>query len=170
MVQCKNCGNELPEGAVYCPKCGAAVGGATQLTLAFWGERFLAWLIDVIILGIIIGIITLSAWVAWPGYVWAPGAPHWIPFFDFGSSNILYFIYWLLMDGMYGQSIGKMIMRIKVTRLNGEPVDMGRAALESIGKAFLLPIDCILGWIFYPKKRQRIFNYLSQTIVVRSSR
>jgi uncharacterized RDD family membrane protein YckC len=74
------------------------------------------------------------------------------------------------MDGIYGQSLGKMIMRLKVRGLNGEPIDMGRAALESVGKAFLLPIDCILGWIFYPRKRQRMFNYLSQTIVVRSSR
>ena len=170
MVQCKNCGNELPDGAAHCPKCGVTVGGGTQITLAFWGERFIAWLIDIVILGIIIGIMRLFSWIAWPGYVWAQGAPNWIPFLNFGSSNVLYFIYWLLMDGIYGQSLGKMIMRLKVRGLNGEPIDMGRAALESVGKAFLLPIDCILGWIFYPRKRQRMFNYLSQTIVVRSSR
>lgn len=170
MVNCKNCGNELPEGSAYCPKCGAAVEGATELKLAFWGERFVAWLIDVIILGIIVGIIRLFVWVAWPGYVWIPAFPSWIPFGDFGLSNGVYFLYWMLMDGVYGQSIGKMIMGIRVARLNGEPVDIGRAALETVGKAFLLPIDCILGWIFYPRKRQRIFNYLSETIVVRAHR
>lgn len=96
--------------------------------------------------------------------------PNWIPFVDLGLSNVVYFLYWMFMDGIYGQSIGKAVMKIKVTRLDGKPMDMGQAALESVGKAFLLPLDCILGWIFYPKKRQRIFSYLSQTIVVRTSR
>jgi len=44
---------------------------------------------------------------------------------------------------------------------------MAQAAIESIGKAFLLPLDCIIGWILYPSRRQRLFNYLSDTIVVR---
>jgi len=74
------------------------------------------------------------------------------------------------MDGIYGQSFGKMILRIKVTRLNGSPANIFQTAIESIGKAFLLPIDCIVGWILYPTKRQRLFNFLSETIVVRSSR
>jgi uncharacterized RDD family membrane protein YckC len=74
------------------------------------------------------------------------------------------------MDGIYGQSIGKMLMGIRVAKLNGERVDIGRAALESVGKAFLLPLDAILGWAFYPKKRQRLFNYLSGTIVLRGSK
>jgi uncharacterized RDD family membrane protein YckC len=170
MVSCKNCRNELPEGAVYCPKCGVAVERVPEIRLAFWGERFLAWLIDVIILGIIVGIIRLFVWVAWPGYVFVPTIPYWIPFADFGVSNIVYFVYWTLMEGTYGQSLGKMIMGIQVTQLNGKRADIGRAALESIGKAFLLPIDLILGWILHPRKRQRMFNYLSETIVVRTTR
>jgi uncharacterized RDD family membrane protein YckC len=169
MVYCKTCGNEVPEGATYCPKCGATVERATELKLAFWGERFLAWLIDVIILGIAIGMIRLFAWIVWPSYVWAPAIPGWVPFVDLGLSNVVYFLYWMLMDAAYGQSIGKIIMRIRVAQLNGERVDVSRAALESVGKTFLLPIDCILGWIFYPRKRQRIFNYLSGTIVIRIS-
>jgi uncharacterized RDD family membrane protein YckC len=60
-----------------------------------------------------------------------------------------------------------MVMRIKVTRLDGSPVGMGNAALESIGKAFVLPLDLLLGWILYPRRRQRIFNYISETIVTK---
>ena len=66
MPYCKNCGNELPEGAQFCPKCGTAVTkleepvvvaapvppvAAPELNLAFWGERFVAWLIDVVLIG-----------------------------------------------------------------------------------------------------------------------
>jgi uncharacterized RDD family membrane protein YckC len=75
----------------------------------------------------------------------------------------------MLMDGAYGQSFGKMIMRIKVTRLDGSKIGMGAAALESLGKAFLLPLDLILGWILYPRRRQRIFNYISETIVIKET-
>jgi hypothetical protein len=35
------------------------------------------------------------------------------------------------------------------------------------GKAFLLPIDVVLGWIFTNNKRQRIFNRISNTIVIK---
>lgn len=167
MANCRNCGAELPEGSVFCPKCGTAVQGVEQPKLAYWSERFVAWLIDVVIIGAIVGFFRLFVWVAWPGYVWAPGVPNWIPFMDFGTSNVVYFLYWMLSEGMYGQSIGKMIMRIKITRLDGRVPNMGQAAIESVGKAFLLPIDVIVGWFLYPSQRQRLFNYLSNTIVVR---
>lgn len=72
MVHCKKCENELPEGATYCPKCGSAVEGVTELRLAFWGERFVAWLIDVIIIGVAVELVRLFLWVGWPGYAWAP--------------------------------------------------------------------------------------------------
>jgi uncharacterized RDD family membrane protein YckC len=166
-MQCKKCGNELPEGAVYCPNCGAAVQAIEQPKLAYWGERFVAWLIDVVIIGAIVGLLRALTLVAWPGFVWAPGVPSWIPFMDFGASNVIYFLYWMLSEGIYGQSIGKMIMRIRMTQMDGRVPNMGQAAIESIGKAFLLPIDVIVGWIFYSKRRQRLFNYLSNTIVVR---
>ena len=74
------------------------------------------------------------------------------------------------MEGIYGQSIGKMVMKIRVTQLGGARTDLVHAAIGSIGKAFLLPIDCIVGWIMYPTKKQRLFNYLSETIVVKVSR
>jgi uncharacterized RDD family membrane protein YckC len=169
-MQCKKCGNELPEGAAFCPKCGAAVLAGEQPNLAYWGDRFPAWLIDVVIIGAIVGLLRALFLVGWPGFVWVPGAPTWIPFMDFGASNIVYFLYWMLSEGAYGQSIGKMIMRIKVTQIDGRLPNIGQAAIESIGKAFLLPIDAIIGWILYPKRRQRLFNYLSNTIVVKLRR
>lgn len=169
---CRNCGARLPEGADYCPDCGTSVvasptapGARLRPELAGWGERFIAWLIDMIILGIVVG-----PWIQLPGYLWGPEFLRGIPFVDFGTRNVIYFIYWMFMEGVYGQSIGKMILKIKVTRLNGEPADLVHAAIESLGKAFLLPIDCIVGWILYPAKKQRLFNYASETIVVRASR
>jgi uncharacterized RDD family membrane protein YckC len=177
MPYCQKCGNALPEDAKYCPVCGTAVlveeapaapavptapaaPEMSGLTLAFWWERLIAWLIDAVIIGVIVGILGLFVSLTW----WS-GWPSWIPFFNF--NGIFLFLYWLFMDGTYGQSFGKMFMRIKVTRLDGGQISMGNAALESVGKAFLLPLDCILGWILYPRRRQRIFNYISETIVIK---
>ena len=174
MPYCTKCGNELPENSKYCPVCGttviveevstaAATAETSGLKLAFWGERFVAWLIDVIIIGVVVFILgTFSL-----SFTWWSGWPSWIPFFNFGLDGILGFLYWLFMDGVYGQSFGKMIMRLKVTRLDNKQMNIGAAALESLGKAFLLPLDCLLGWILYPKRRQRVFNYLSETIVIK---
>jgi uncharacterized RDD family membrane protein YckC len=186
MPYCRKCGSELPEGAKYCPVCGTPVSAeeapaaptvppaptapeapvAAGLTLAFWGERFVAWLIDVVIVGIVVGILGLFRLLF--GLA-VPGWPGWLPFFNFNLGGLLYFLYWMFMDGAYGQSFGKMIMRLKVTRLDGDKIGMGAAAVESVGKAFLLPLDVLIGWIFYPKKRQRLFSYLSGTIVVKET-
>jgi uncharacterized RDD family membrane protein YckC len=180
MPYCKICGFELQEDSVYCPKCGAPVAAETGTStipalsvaapkpkLAFWGERFAAWLIDVIIIGIALGLLGIFTWFTIGSFTWWQNWPGWMPFFNFNLSGLIYFLYWTLTEASYGQSLGKMIMHLKVIRIDGRPIDAGKAAIESVGKAFLLPIDILLGWILFPKSRQRIFNNLSQTIVIR---
>lgn len=168
MPNCRKCGSELPEGAAYCPRCGTPVEIEAKPKLAQWGERFVAWLIDIVILGAFLAVTRWSLGPAWLGFAWAPDFLGWIPFVDFGLSNVIHFLYWMFMEGFYGQSFGKMVLRLELTRLNGEPANMVQAAIESVGKAFLLPIDCIVGWILYTRRRQRLFNYISGTIVVKS--
>lgn len=167
MPYCKKCGAELSVDAVFCPSCGTRVESVIGVTLTGWGERLVAWLIDMIIIGILLLPIKFFVWVAWPSFTWAPPFARWIPFVDLGLDNVIHFLYWTFLEGVGGQSIGKTFMRIKVTQLNGEPTDIVHAAIQSLGKAFLLPPDCIIGWILYPAKKQRLFNYISETIVIR---
>lgn len=176
MANCDKCGAELTEGAVFCQKCGAPVtppqqtaGGpnAKVIDLAGWGDRILAYIIDMILAGIVLGIIK--------GLVYLPsffaggmlGLPRYIPWSDWGFDNLFWFVYFIFMDLSYGQSIGKMVMRIRVTNLNGGPIDLRQAAIEAFGKAFLLPLDVILGWLFANERSQRIFTLLAQTIVIK---
>jgi len=178
MDYCTKCGAPLPEDALFCTKCGSTVSAhatptsETQnkvsqgptLKLATWGERFIAWLIDAVILSILIGILNIFTWFAWTPVSFLPS---WVPFFNFSAGGVVYFLYWMIMEGAYGQSLGKMIMHLRVTRLDGASINMATAALESIGKAFFMILDLLIGLLFYPDRKQRIFNYLSQTIVIR---
>jgi uncharacterized RDD family membrane protein YckC len=77
--------------------------------------------------------------------------------------------YWTYFESSTttGQSIGKRLLKIKTTDLAGGKIDTKSAIIESFGKAFLLPIDVALGWIFTNNKRQRIFNRISNTIVIK---
>ena len=79
----------------------------------------------------------------------------------------MFFLYWLILEYKTGQSIGKIALRLKITNLKGERADLKSIVISSFGKSFLLPIDLILGWIFTNKKRQRIFNRIGDTIVIK---
>jgi len=111
----------------------------TEIVLAGWGDRFLAWLIDFIIVNTVRWAIT----------------------------SLVFFAYWIYFETTTGQSLGKMALRIKTTDLAGNKVDVRSAAIQSFGKAFLLPIDVVLSWIFTNDKRQRIFSRAGNTIVVK---
>jgi uncharacterized RDD family membrane protein YckC len=75
--------------------------------------------------------------------------------------------YWTYFESTTGQSIGKRVMHLRTTDLTGNTVDLKTAAIESFGKAFLLPLDVLLGCIFTNDKRQRIFNRASNSIVAK---
>lgn len=172
MSKCDKCGAELKEDSVFCQQCGApvapaATSGQKIIDLAGWGDRFIAYLIDIILVGIVLGII--KGLILIPSYFIGGmvGVPRFIPWTDFGLDNLFWFAYFTFMDLSYGQSIGKMVMKIRITNLDGGPIDLRQAAIEGFGKAFLLPLDLILGWIFTNQKSQRIFTNLAGTIVVK---
>jgi uncharacterized RDD family membrane protein YckC len=139
-----------------------------EIVLAGWGERFLAWLIDFIIVNVVLWAVFAAA--AFP--FWFSGMPEmWLDRADgpigWAVTSLVFFAYWIYFETTTGQSLGKMALRIKTTDLAGNKVDIRSAAIQSFGKAFLLPIDVILGWIFTNDKRQRIFSRAGNTIVVK---
>jgi uncharacterized RDD family membrane protein YckC len=83
-------------------------------------------------------------------------------------SSLGFLAYWAYFESTTtGQSIGKRLLKIKTTDLGGRKIDTKSAIIEGFGKAFLLPLDVALGWIFTNNKRQRIFNRISNTIVIK---
>jgi uncharacterized RDD family membrane protein YckC len=158
----------------------SSVGATTKnerVVLASWIDRFVAWLIDVVIvsigLAIIFALISIPFWAASHSFDTESanmnmalrnlGAP-WFPYI---ISSIVFMAYWTYFESTTGQSVGKRVMYLRTTDMNGNSVDVKTAAIECFGKAFLLPFDVLLGWIFTNDKRQRIFNRASSSIVIK---
>jgi len=134
--------------------------------LARWSTRFWAFLIDFILFILFLNIIRGIFDPFWKlPLLW--DYRH-LRFFALGFEFIFLFAYWTVMEGYQGQSVGKMIMNLKVVNRDGTKINYATAALESLGKAFLLPLDCLIGWLAMPGTKLRVFNRISNTIVIKS--
>jgi uncharacterized RDD family membrane protein YckC len=138
-----------------------------EVTLARWSTRFWAWLIDFIIVTIAIEIIFAIAYAPLAFNQGIQDNPA-LGAVRFAVQSLLFFGYWLYFESTTGQSIGKKLLKIKTTNLAGNLADNRSVAIQSFGKALLLPIDVFFGWIFTNDKRQRLFNRASDTIVIKT--
>ncbi|HDR73817.1 MAG TPA: RDD family protein [Methanoculleus sp.] len=136
--------------------------------LARWGTRFWAWLIDIIIVSIVVNVATTLGGMLYqfPPFHLIPGGL--FPF-DLGANSVVLFLYWTILEGHSGTSIGKMALNLRMTGRSGEKIGFDEAAVSSFGKAFLLPLDCLIGWIAMPDTKLRLFNRLSNTIVIQTT-
>ena len=138
------------------------------IVLARWVDRFIAWLIDFIIVSIGLGILfAVLSFPYWFDNTNMNMAYRSVGPFNYIISSLVFMAYWTYFESTTGQSIGKKVLHLKTTNLGGKNIDAKTAVIESFGKAFLLPLDVILGWIFTNNKRQRIFNRASNTIVIK---
>jgi len=76
-------------------------------------------------------------------------------------------VYWVILEYKTGQTIGKKILNLKVVCIDGSKAELKGILIGGIGKSFLLPIDVALGWILTNEKRQRIFNKLGDTVIIK---
>lgn len=143
-------------------------GEVREVRIASWRRRLGAWLIDIILVGILWDLLAGAAGPITQFHFWLPPGPIFSAWFvHLGSGDaLILFAYWTVLEGTRGQSLGKMALGLKVTDRRGDAIDLPRAAIQSFGKAFLLPLDVLIGWIAMPGSGQRLFNRLSETIVV----
>ncbi|MHA2060680.1 MAG: RDD family protein [Candidatus Sifarchaeia archaeon] len=78
----------------------------------------------------------------------------------------LFWLYLTLFEGFAGQSIGKLLLRIKVVRIDGENISYDQAAIRNFGKTFLLPFDLFFGLRLKDKRYLRFFEKFTQTTVI----
>lgn len=141
--------------------------GEEVYVVADWMPRIAAFIIDVLIVSFVVELFR------WP-LIFGTDSWSFIFFpFGFGANSVALVIYWTLMEGYYGTSIGKEIMGLMVIREDGERPEWGDVLLSAVGKAFILPIDLIIGAFTNDPDpdhgvplNQRLLQKASKTLVV----
>jgi uncharacterized RDD family membrane protein YckC len=123
---------------------------------ASFGRRFVAVLVDGIIVAVAYGILyAILGQTA--GY---------------GISALLSIAYFTFFEGgSSGQTVGKRMLGIRVIDFSsGGPIGYGRALLRSIGR-ILSEIPCLLGyfWMLWDKEKQTWHDKIAGTVVVPTS-
>ena len=116
-------------------------------------KRVMAFVIDVLILGIVLGVATNYAFG-----VWEP-----LGFLSVALSVVVAVAYFSYLEATYGQTIGKMTTEIVVITEDDRPITYR----ESVIRTLLRPVDTIgLVAMFATDRRQRIGDLAADTIVV----
>src|SRR6266852_9441135 len=155
LVYCWKCGSELREDAAFCWKCGATVRGTmgVQSPTGFellrddktvqnhWARRLIAFVIDAVIVTVALVIIavvisipylvslifpstTVGAFPSWVGAWWG----FWIG----GLGPLFVFLYFFLAEGLYGRTLAKEIMGLRVQRIDGKSMDFRSSFIRNI--------------------------------------
>ena len=171
---CPSCGTRNPDTANFCLKCGtqlpvsanrgiAAVSPAESgmVTVApqqryagFW-IRFFAALVDAVIVGI------LQLIAGWLGA--AITSPLWLVLTALGVAYYVSFTAWR------GQTIGKMLLEIKVLDERGNIPGIGKAFIREVIGKFISGIVLLIGyiWAAFDSRKQAWHDKIAGTYVVR---
>jgi uncharacterized RDD family membrane protein YckC len=81
---------------------------------------------------------------------------------------IVWFLYYTILEGRYGQTLGKWFVKIKVVKENGAPITYGDAAVRTILRIIDGLFDYLVGaiLIWTSDKKQRLGDRLAHTVVV----
>ena len=137
--------------------------GISKIILAKWKDRFLAWLVDFIIISMISTSIFFISFLYldynFENFISDDGM--YVP------TSVMFLAYWIILEYKTGQTIGKKMFNLKIVNNLGERPSLIGVIISSFGKSFILPIDIILGWIITNEKRQRICNKLGNTLIIK---
>jgi uncharacterized RDD family membrane protein YckC len=125
----------------------------------FW-RRFAAWIIDAVILfvvGFIIGFI-IAIVISPPTSI------------NLLLGAVLNFIYTIVFWTWRGQTLGKIVVGVKIIKTDGMPIGIGSAILRYIGyivSAIIIYIGYIM--IAFNSKKQGLHDKIADTYVVRTN-
>ena len=161
---CPGCGKANDDNAKFCQSCGVSLQGAPVAAAASatvpvppaggyagFGTRFVAWIIDLIVILVgsgLVGIVT------------------------FGAGSLLVLVGpWLyeafMLSSQWQATLGKRAMSIAVTGIDGKRISFARATGRHFAKyisAFLLCIGFIMA--AFTEKKQALHDMIAGTLVV----
>jgi len=89
-----------------------------------------------------------------------------------GVYMLLFLLYFIVLEGMWGATVGKMVAKIKVVREDGSACGIGSAVIRNVLRIVdALPFFYLIGLILISRshKKQRLGDSLAKTVVVKSS-
>jgi uncharacterized RDD family membrane protein YckC len=129
--------------------------GQAQLQYVGVGLRFLAYLIDAIIIGVVAAILSFL-------FRGSPGLSGFL-------IAIIAFGYFIVMEATQGATLGKMALGLRVVKTNGAPItwtdSIIRNLLRIIDGLFAYLVGAILIWT--SPLKQRLGDRVANTVVVR---
>lgn len=159
---------------------------------SFFLRRFFAWLIDVALVSLIgLGGFLFFDFSYTPGLPFNPNIDIPIPTFFYTLIGVFFtpyvgwtvvetetrlfmlsilWIYWTIFEGYRGQSIGKIVMGIRIIKTDGSIPQILDTAILSLGKTLLLPIDLIVGVILRITKKGYWIRFTEAYVRVKTVR
>jgi uncharacterized RDD family membrane protein YckC len=144
----------------------------TELPRAHFLARFAAWIVDLIILGLMNAAlvwVAASAVIAAERVIGHPllDASDVVSAVAFAGSFALGIGYFVVLHAYEGQTLGKAAVRIRVQAVNGEPLGVPRSAVRWVGYIVsAIPLFVGFLWALLPARRAW-HDYLAGTVVVR---
>lgn len=130
------------------------------------GPRFGAQVVDAIILIVLFFVIGFAMSGSFNFQYSGPDA---YPFI--GAYGIVAFLYFVVLEGSMGATVGKKLLKLKVVREDGSVCGFGPAFIRNILRIIdELPFLYIIGMILISRsdKKQRLGDRLGKTVVVKA--
>ncbi len=195
---CASCGSPISTGAMFCASCGkpvtAAAVPAPVLTplgpsfavpapagaapsveaaagprLSGLGRRVIAVILDMFVLLIVFGVAGMWTAVRWGGVTSSgfnlTGVPALIVI---GLELLFAFLYYWLLEGLAGATLGKGIVGVRVRTLSGGPCSLGASLVRNLLRIIDALFVYLVGFLVavFSKKRQRLGDHVAHTVVV----
>lgn len=147
------------------PAAGSSPYPAQALKGSGVGIRFLATFLDGIILSLVMGI-SMGGMLASQMQQLAYGT---INYAVYAIPSILFFAYYILMEGLLGATVGKLACGLRVVSKNGEKCSIGKSLIRNLMRIVDGMFGYLLGAIFVwvTADNQRLGDMAAGTLVVK---
>jgi len=141
------------------------MGYAPAMQYVGVGSRFLAVLIDAIIVGIVAGIINVVV----------AGGSHDAATATTVSGSVfgaLYIVYTIVMEGTMGATVGKLALGLRVVKEDGAPIGWGDSIIRNLLRIVDGLVAYLVGAIFIwnSPRKQRLGDRIAHTVVIKKQR
>jgi len=172
------CGKKLPEDTNLCPNCEASnnferrsyestinrISGDRHLQ-EHWIKRIVALIIDSVLVGIATTVLLMA--IFFPVFFTNPTKFFNLLSFPF-AMGLFYILYFSLAETIYGSTLGKGILGLRVIAVDGGRPSFEKALIRNLSKIYwiFLILDLIVGLLVSKDPHQKYSDLIAGTTVI----